>query len=84
MKEFENKVVGITYASRYIASWTKAHTSLKKVVYFGPEFVEWLMKEAGLSEEDARFVDNLARNGKLEFEANAEEFIMKKLSVIPE
>lgn len=82
MEEFENKVVGITYASRYIASWTKAHTRLKKVVYFGPDFVEWLMKEAGLSKEDARFVNHLARNGKLELEESAEEFIMKKLSVI--
>lgn len=77
MNEFENKIVGITYASRYIASWTKVHTKNHEAVYFGPLFMEWLTKECGLSDEDARYVKNLAENGKLEFETNAWEFLKR-------
>ena len=75
MNDFENKIVGLTYCSRYIASWTKVHTRMKRPVYFGETFMKWLTTECGLSEEDARFVRNFAENGKLEFETNAMMFI---------
>ena len=70
---FENKAInGYTYASRYIMSWVRVGGTLTK--RDTTDFEKWL-ESLGLSDEDVMYILNLARNGKLELEVSAREFI---------
>jgi hypothetical protein len=70
---FENKVInGYTYASRFIMSWVRVGGTLTR--RDTTDFEKWL-ESLGLSDEDVMYILNLARNGKLELEVSAWEFI---------
>lgn len=71
---FENKIIKGVHATRYIASWIREGG---KLGYFGEgvdDFNKWL-KSLGLSDEDIEDIMYLARNGRLELETSARNFM---------
>ena len=66
--QFENRKINGIYATRYIASWM----NVTHGKFDG--FNDWL-KSLGLSDEDIWDIVHLARNGKMELENSALEFI---------
>ncbi|MBR6289249.1 MAG: hypothetical protein IKR19_07940 [Acholeplasmatales bacterium] len=75
---FENKKYKVTvngdefevHATRIIASWLNATNG----ACFGLTFKDWL-GSLGLSYGDAKEIEQLAINGKLELEASASKFM---------
>lgn len=73
---FENKIIKGEFASRYIASWIRVGGQLR----YGKDeddFNEWLLS-LGLTEDEAYYITNLARCGKLEMQTNAMMFLKNK------
>lgn len=76
MSNFENKVFNGEYASRYIASWIVVGGQLR----YGKDvdnFKEWLLS-IGLNQDEADYITELARCGKLELQENAKRFLNNK------
>jgi uncharacterized membrane protein len=72
---FENKQInGYTYATRFIMSWVRVGGTFSKRGEGYKEFEDWL-RILGLSDEDVEYVVNLARNGKLELEVSAKNYM---------
>ena len=70
---FENKKFNDIHTTRYIASWVKMGGKLK----YGMDvenFYNWLLS-TGLTEEEADYVTEIARGGKLELEVSAKKFL---------
>lgn len=72
---FENKVYNGIYATRFIASWVRSGGSLASHDDL-IEFSNWLVS-LGLSMDDARYIKDLASNGKMELEYSARLFLKK-------
>ena len=72
---FENVTVRGVHATRYIMSYVRAGGELlgRKVW----EFEDWL-KSLGLDEEEIYSILSIARNGKLELEISAAQFLAEK------
>lgn len=73
MNEFENKIIGDVYATRFIMSWIREGGQLRYRRDVD-NFYKWLLS-LGLTEDDARHIKNLATNGKLELETSARAFL---------
>jgi hypothetical protein len=77
---FENKVInGYTYASRFIASWIRSGGTFGKHGQGYDDFRNWLKSLGFLSDEDIECIMYLARNGKLELEVSAKNFIKNNI-----
>ena len=76
MNEFTNKLDsrGIYY-SRYIASWVNEGGRLDHKGLW--DFKDWL-KSLGLDDTEIKEITYLVKNGKLELETSAREFIMNR------
>lgn len=77
---FENKIVRGIHMSRYIASWANSGGTLKRNLLNGfPAFRVWLrtLKIDGdhLTKDEIQQICDYARNGKLELEASAKNFL---------
>lgn len=74
---FENKVINGVHASRYIMSWLRSGGTfnIRGEGYY--EFKEWL-DSLGLEDEDAEYIVQLARNGRMELETSAKLFIKNR------
>lgn len=71
---FENRRIdGYAYATEYIASWLRAGGRLQKIDDYD-NFHNWLLS-MNLSERDVDCIMQIATNGKLELECNAELFL---------
>lgn len=75
--KFENRIINGIHLTRYIASWTNSGGSLSYRGINSEDFGEWL-KSLGLSEEDIYDIVGIARNGKMELEQLAKQFIKNK------
>ena len=73
---FENKIVNGVHATRYIMSWIRSGGNL---VYGDSldDFGKWL-ESLGVSSEDIDHIKEIARNGKMELEHSAREFLANK------
>lgn len=72
---FENKVInGYIYATRFIISWVRSGGKLDKHGEGYDDFREWL-ESLELTTEDIEDIMFLARNGKLELELSAKNYI---------
>lgn len=71
---FENKLISGIHATRYIASWMKVggHFGRRDGGRF--DFRDWL-ESLGLTEDEVRYIYNLADNGKLELQSSAKAFM---------
>ena len=67
----ENVAVRGIHATRYIMSYVRAGGELGRQVW---EFEKWL-KFLGLNEEEIYSILHIARNGKLELELSAGQFL---------
>ncbi len=69
---FENKLThnGIHY-SRYIASWLKVGGQ----IHYRGLFQKWLKEREQLTDEEIYEITEMARNGKLELQESALEFM---------
>ena len=68
---FENVIVRGVHATRYIMSYVRAGGELRRQAW---EFEDWL-KSLGLDEEEIYSILRIARNGKLELEISAGQFL---------
>lgn len=72
---FENRQInGYTYATRFIMSWVRAGGTLRENGEGYNDFYNWLLS-LGLSKDDADNIMFLAKNGKMEFEYSAKEYL---------
>ena len=85
--EFENKLIKGIHASRYIASWVKSNGTMKR--YLNEDnpslrrlesyFADWLrslvINGEHLTEDEVRYIDHFARNGKIELESSAKHYM---------
>ena len=72
---FENKKFNDIHATRYIVSWVRMGGELR----YGKgvdDFYNWLLS-LGLNEEEADYITEIARCGKLELEVSAKKFLAK-------
>ena len=78
MDEFKNKLIKDVHASRYIASWAKMGGHFGRGPRGRFDFNDWL-EAIGLSDDEVKFIYNLATCGRLELETSARSF-MKSLA----
>ena len=72
---FENKVInGYIYATSFIMSWVRSGGKFDKYGQGYDDFREWL-ESLELKTEDIEDIMFLARNGKLELEVSAKNYI---------
>lgn len=74
---FENKVINGVHTSRYIMSWLRSGGTFGRRGEGYYEFKEWL-DSLGLEDEDAEYIVQLARNGRMELETSAKLFIKNR------
>ena len=84
---FENKLIKGIRASRYVASWYNSKGTNRRYLNevdsnkrrIESYFADWLrtiiINGEHLTEDEVRYIDNYATNGKMELEHSAEEFI---------
>lgn len=81
---WENETECGIYATRFIMSWVRMGGTLQKRGSGYDSFEDWLrsLKVDGrsLSDRDVDHIMALARNGKLELECSAKEFLKTKNS----
>lgn len=79
MDEFKNSLVNGIHKSRYIASWIYAGGELHGSKGGNHKFVQWLktliINDRHLTEDEIKSIDFFARNGKLELQELAKEFL---------
>ena len=75
MMNFENKIInGYTYATIFIMSWVRSGGTFGKHRKDYNDFRKWL-ESLELKTEDIEDIMFLAKNGKLELEVSAKNFI---------
>ena len=72
--EFENKIIEGIHATRYIMSWVREGGQLGRRGEGIDDFHEWLLS-LGLTDDEAREIEFIAMNGKLELETSARAFL---------
>lgn len=78
---FTNHAInGYVYETRFIASWLNVGGQLKTGRDMA-NFHNWLLK-VGVSESDAKHIEFLATNGRLELEVSARDYISKLTEII--
>lgn len=71
---FENKLIRGIHATRYIVSWMKVGGHFGRRDRGRFDFRDWL-ESLGLTEDEVRYIYNLAENGKLELQNSAKAFM---------
>ena len=78
---WKNKTECGIHVTRFIASWYRAGGTLRYGKDYD-DFEEWLrtliIDSKKLSEEDVNHIVELARNGKMELEHSARQFLKQK------
>lgn len=76
---YDSENFGPVLASRVISSFTRMAWKRTKMPFgsypMNKIFLDWMIKEVGLSEDDAWEIFTLASNGKLELEKSAKEWL---------
>jgi len=75
---FENKIIKGIHVTRFIMSWIREGGTLDDMRGDYYDFQQWL-ESLGLSESEVNNILEISKNGKLELEISAKNFIKNKV-----